>query len=236
MINDFDRYFVIHLPRKQLEAQLIENSVIYFTEKPIYWSWFQTYWIIELKWSSRKTPMCIFITSTESVWSVCINCPNYTHTPHPGRELCVCVCVCVCVLLCLYTKCLVTGLQAKAEQRGLPVSHGSKKHRPHQQAKHVNGGTQAVQSSFVAHQVPLEDGKLNSYYYCYCITHTGRCTFYTFCTEGEEMNGGPTRIHTMAPWWVNLALYSTMFYLPAHQHDKDTLHLVVTYPQIVVYT
>lgn len=45
------------------------------------------------------------------------------------------------------------------EQQSLPVSHGSKHQGSHQQAKHVDGRAKAVQSRFVAHQVPLVEGK-----------------------------------------------------------------------------
>lgn len=55
--------------------------------------------------------------------------------------------------ICVQPK--VTEIHAKRERRNLPVSHGSKYHRPHQQAKHIDGWTKTVQSSFVTHKVPL---------------------------------------------------------------------------------
>lgn len=46
------------------------------------------------------------------------------------------------------------------EQQSLPVSHGSKHHGSHQEARHVDRRAKTVQSGLVAHQVPLVEGKI----------------------------------------------------------------------------
>lgn len=87
-----------------------------------------------------------------------------THSNHYAKDS-QCLFVRACfgaeeVVVCrICTKSEVTGLQATREQQSLPVSHGSKHHRSHQQAEHVNRRAETVQPGSAAHQVPLAEGK-----------------------------------------------------------------------------
>lgn len=84
----------------------------------------------------------------------------YLH--QPLKDCCVPLQLCFdavdLTLCCDCMKWEITRLHR--EQRNLPVGHGSKHHRSHQQAKHVDRWSETVQSSFVTHQVPLEGEKM----------------------------------------------------------------------------